>query len=103
VDGDDEAAADEYVHLDRLDMLVAPARSVEDDERVLAIVVELRPLAEPARVLQRERMQPEQLPELGDLRVGGALQLEPEVLVALEQRLDLAAIDRGQDPHGCPS
>ena len=66
------------------------ARRVEDQQHVVAVGVELRPLAELARVLERDRVQAERLAEPLDLLVVGDDEVDPEELVALAQPRDLA-------------
>src|SRR6185436_10675009 len=48
----------------------------------VALVVDLRPLAELLAVLHRERREAEDLPELRELLVAGGLEIEPEELAA---------------------
>ena len=44
------------VDLDRLGRPSSSARAVEDEQQVVVVEVELRPLAELARVLERDRV-----------------------------------------------
>ena len=66
----------------------------------MAVGVELRPLPELARVLERDRVQAQGLAELLDLSVRRAREVDPEELVALAQLGDLLDIDVGEDVHG---
>ena len=52
--------------------------AVEDQQRGVAVVVELGALAELLGVLDRQRMQAEALAELGELLVGAPFELEPK-------------------------
>ena len=66
-DGDHEAAGEVDVDLERLGgprRIARGAGRVEDEQQVVAVRVELRPLAELARVLDRHRVQVERLAEL---------------------------------------
>ena len=65
-------------------------RAEQDQERVRRVVVGLRALGEIAEVVAHERVQVEQFRELRQLVVLGMPDVEPEVLVAVEQGL-----------HGC--
>ena len=75
-------------------------RAVEDDQQVVVVGVELRPLAELERVLERHRMQAERRAEALDLLVGGGDEVDPEELVALTELRDLRFVDRREDVHG---
>ena len=66
VDGDEEALGVEAVHLDQ--PVVVRRRAVHDEEDEVVVVIELGPLAELLRVLDRERMEPEDVAQ--DLEVG---------------------------------
>ena len=76
--GHDPAAADHEVDLDELRLVVARVlglrlpHAVEDDQHLVAVAVELRPLSEVLHVLERERVPAEALAERGELRVGGS-------------------------------
>jgi hypothetical protein len=57
---DDRPSADEDVHLDRLGLAPPVEASAEEDEQhVIAVVVQLRSLAETPGVLERERVESE--------------------------------------------
>jgi len=62
---------------------VFPVRAVEDHEDVVLEVVELRPLAELLRVLDGERVDPEQLGDQLDVLMARRDEVEPEELVAV--------------------
>ena len=99
--GDDVAAAEEGVDLDHLHLApLGLLRPVVDEEHVLAEVVQLRPLAALQRVLQRQRVEPEDVFEFGDLLLARVGEVEPEVLVALQQLGDRVAVDPVEDAHG---
>ena len=83
--------------------LVVRVRRPEDEQHRVRVVVDLRALAELARVLERERMQPEQRAR-GLQRVRRRLlEIEPEELVVRAQRLDPRPVDLGQDLHRRPT
>src|SRR3954454_3661638 len=104
VDGDHATGAEVHVDLDELGRARAGGirGAVEDDQQAVVVVVDLRPLAELARVLDRERRQVEQPPELDDLLVRRRLEVEPEELAALAQRADLVGVEAVQDMHPAP-
>ena len=97
---EDEQAGDVEVDLDpRVLDLVAQRRRVEDHEDVLRVGVDLRALAELARVLERDRVQVEVLAELGEVRVGRVVQVEPEEVVGVAQRGEVRPVRLGEDLH----
>jgi hypothetical protein len=71
VDGDQVAAADEGVDLFQVDPAAAVRvlRPVVDEEHVAAEILELRPLPLLAQVLQRERMEVEDVVEGVDISI----------------------------------
>src|SRR5439155_13291196 len=75
--------------------------AVEDDEGVFPEVLELRPLTELAVVLDRQRMEAEDLPQRNQVVLGRILEVEPEEFVAPQQVVDLRAVQRRQHAHGC--
>ncbi len=77
----------------------APGR-VEDDEDVVLVDVDLRPLAELARVLLRHRVQPERPADALELVRRGRAEVEPEELVTRQLGGDLAVVDLCQDLQG---
>ena len=74
-------------------------RSEEDDQHLLAVAVELRPLSEVLHVLQRERMPAEAPRESVELFVGRIDEVEPEELVARDQRVDRLLVDAVEHLH----
>ena len=65
---------------------VGDAGGVEDEQHGVGVAIELRPLAELARVLERERVQVQSAsPSAVEVVVGGPVQVEPEELVALDE------------------
>jgi hypothetical protein len=85
-DRDHEVAGDVDVDLDRLRHRVVAAghaRGVEDDEDVALVDVELRPLAELARVLERHRVQPELLAQARELIDSRVVEVQPEEVPGL--------------------
>src|SRR5215210_1717352 len=100
---DDERARDVDVDLDGLEQPLARAapapHRVEDEQDAVAVGVELGPLAELARVLERDRVQPEEVAERGEVLVAGVGEVEPEELVALAQRGEAVGIDALEHLH----
>ena len=92
---DDGLAGDVAVDLDRL----AVVHPVVDDEHVIAVVVDLRALAELARVLQGQFVEAEDVAELIDGLDGGVVEVEPEELVAGAQLGDGPGVQGGQRAH----
>ena len=83
--GDQEAIGVETVHFDE-PVGVGVVRGAEHrQEDVVAVVVELRALAESPRVLERQRMEPELLAENLEVGVVGVEHVEPEELPTVEQ------------------
>ena len=81
------------MHLDEA-VGVGRARGAEDDEEdVAVVVVDLGSLVELPRVLERERMEPELLAQ--DLQVAllRLVDVEPEEVSRVEQRLDLVPLE----------
>jgi hypothetical protein len=82
------------VHLDEAVLVrLLGDGAVEDDEDVVVVVVDLRALAELLRVLDRERMEPEDVaqdPVVARVRL---VDVEPEEGVAGEQTLDVLAVE----------
>src|SRR5690349_21239825 len=70
-----------------------PPGPVEHEKDVVAVVVELRALAEVLGVLQRERMKPEDLAEPGQLIGTRIVEVEPEEVIALEMVTDARLVD----------
>ena len=103
-DGHDERARDVDVDLDRLDRrhprLGRAAGRVVDDEDVVAVLVELRPLAELDRVLERDGVQAEDLADHLQVLGAGLGEVEPEELVALVQLREPLPVDGLQHLHG---
>ena len=75
------------------------ARGVEDHQHVVVVDVDLRALAELARVLERERVHAQLLADAGQLVVRRRLQVEPEELVPPEVVGDPRAVERCEDVH----
>ena len=79
VDGDQKALRVEAVHLDQAVIVRRPP--VDDEEDVVVVGLELRPLAEILRVLDRQWMELERLAEDLEVRIVRLLDVEPEELV----------------------
>ena len=79
------------MHLDQ--PVVVGGGAVDDDEDEVVVVVDLRPLAEVLRVLDRQRVEPEDVAE--DLEVARLrlVEVEPEEAAAREQLLDRLAAE----------
>ena len=91
--GDEEALRVEEVHLDEAVDVGRRRGAVDDEEDEVAVVLELRALAELLRVLERERMETEDVAEKREVVRPGVLEVEPEELAAREPRLDRRAVD----------
>ena len=91
MDGDEEALGVEAVHLD--EPVVVGSGTVDDDEDEVVVVVDLRALAEVLGVLDRERVELEDVAEDREVARVGAIEVEPEELPAREQALDRLAIE----------
>jgi hypothetical protein len=73
--------------------------AVEDEQHVVAVLVELRALAEVQRVLDRQLVPAEDPPGVLDgLRPRGE-EVEPEVLAGLPQLGDACFVDAIEDLH----
>ena len=70
--------------------------AVEDEQRVVAVVVELGPLTERTGVVKRKRVEAKQVPQLLHLRVVGSVEVEPEEAVLAQQLPDPLLVDRGE-------
>ncbi len=83
------------MHLDEIVLVVGGA--VDDDEDVVVVLVELRPLAEVLRVLDRERVKPEHVAEERHVSFLGAVEVEPEEGALTEEPVDLSSFDFALD------
>ncbi len=100
VRGDDVAAAEEGVDLVELDLAAFFAdRPVVDEEHVVAEVLQLRSLAAFGQILERERVEGEDLGQRRHLGRAGIGEVEPEVLVALQKAADLVPVDAVEEAH----
>jgi hypothetical protein len=112
-DGHHVAGADEHVRLAELDLAVLHLRRAQDDEERLAVLLELRALVGVARVLDRQLVQAELVPDLVEGGVLGLVQPDPHELSRDLQDLadvvegDVAALaalavrSAVDDGHGC--
>ena len=93
VQRDEVAVGVEAVHLDEPVAVLVARRSEDDEEDVAVVVVDLRPLIEPPRVLERERMEAELLAQ--DLEIAGLrlVDVEPEEVAAGEQLAHPVALE----------
>jgi hypothetical protein len=91
VDGDQKALRVEAVHLDQAVIVRRPP--VDDEEDVIIVGLELCALAEILRVLDRQWMELERLPEDLEVRIVGLLEVEPEELAGTQVLLDRRAVD----------
>ena len=88
------------MHLFQLDLgIAALPHPVVDEEHEVAEVVELRPLPAFGEILERERVEGESLAQRRHLVRAGVGQVQPEVLVALQQPGDLVAVDAVEEAH----
>ena len=91
------------MHLEGVDgrrPLVIDARGVEDEQDVVAVVVELRALAELPAVLERDGVQVEQVLERPEVLVTRPEEVRPEELVAGTQGAQPLRVDGREDLHG---
>ena len=93
VQRDQVAVGVEAVHLDEAVAVLVVGRAEDDEEDVAVVVVDLRPLVEPPRVLERERVEVELLAQ--DLEVGrrGLVDVEPEEAAVGEQLADPVTLE----------
>ena len=100
---DQLARAEVQVHLvDEGGLRRVAEGGVDDDEQAVAVVVDLRALAELLRVVDDEERQAEQPAERVDRLAGGGLEVEPEELAALVEGGDLGGIEAVQNEHPAP-
>src|SRR6185503_12479151 len=96
VHGDQPLLRVEAVHLDRREA-GATAGVVDgpedDEEREVVVLLDLRALAELARVLQRERVQVEGLLQQLEVGLAGIVDVEPEEDAVAQPRLDALGVD----------
>src|SRR6266496_3075732 len=86
MNGDEEALGVEAVHLDQAVLIGRGA--VDDEEDEIVVILDLRPLLEVLRVLDRERVEPEDLAQdLEVIRVR-LVEVEPEEAPARQQLRD---------------
>src|SRR6185503_3205218 len=90
---DEVALRVEDVHLDEPVDVGRRRRPVDDEEDEVIVLLELRALAELLRVLERERMEVENVPQHREVFRLGALEVEPEELAAREPRFDRGSVD----------
>ena len=94
-DGDEVPVGVEAVHLDEPVLVWRPAE--HDEEREVAVVLQLRPLAELHRVFDRKRMKPEELAQTPEVLRRGVDEVEPEEIAGVESLADRVAADRFDD------
>src|ERR1700760_1890936 len=88
------------MNLDRDRRLVAvEPRAVVDEEQLLVVRVPFWTLPELLRVLDREFVQPQDLPECVDLLRVGVVEVEPEELLPGLKLLQNVGIDSGERVH----
>ena len=100
VHGDQPLLRVKAVHLDRREPGAAGGvvDGTEDDEqRVVVEGLELGPLPELARVLQRERVQLEDVAQQREIGLAGVLDIEPEEDPVPQARFDALRVDVGLD------
>jgi hypothetical protein len=74
------------MHLDQ--PVVVWRRAIDNEEDEVVVLVELRPLAELLRVLDRERMKFEDIAKDLKVRLARLIEVEPKEAVIREQLLD---------------
>src|SRR4051812_2957505 len=100
--GHDAPLREVQVGLDRIVLVGLPQRAVEDDQQPVAVVVDLRALAELLAVLDRQRREPEEVPQLGELVVRRRVEVEPERLAAVAGGTNPGGGGEGGDVHPAP-
>ena len=73
--------------------VVVGVGAVDDEEDVVAVLVELRALAEVLRVLERERVEAEDVAQDREVLRAGLLEVEPEERAGGVQLLDLGPVE----------
>ena len=98
VNGDEVPLAVEAVHLD--EPVLVGRGAVEDEESEVVIAVDLGALPEMLRILDRERMELEDVPENLEVRSVGLVEVEPEEAAFGKELADLlgAELDRAASP-----
>jgi hypothetical protein len=86
VNSDEEALRIKAVNLD--EAVVVRSGTADDQEDEIVVVVELRPLPELLRILDRQRVESEHLPENVEVIMVGLVEVEPEELIPSKQLLD---------------
>ena len=81
------------MHLDEPVDVGRRRRPVDDEEDEVVVLLELRALAELLRVLERERVEVENVAQHREVVRLGALEVEPEELAAREPRFDRRSVD----------
>ena len=81
----------EAVHLD--EPVLVGRSTVDDDEGEVVVVVDLRPLAEMLRILDREGVEREHVAQDVEVLRSGLREVEPEELLPRQKPLDLAAVE----------
>ncbi len=90
---DQVAVGVEAVHLDEPVRVVVARRAEHDEEHVAVVVVDLRPLAEAPRVLERERVKAELFPQDLEICCLGSVDVEPEEASFGEQLTQPVALE----------
>jgi len=91
VDGDKELFRVEAVDFDQA--VLVRDRPIDDHEDEVVVVVQLRPLAERLRILDRERVELENITQDGVVRLVRLVDVDSEERLAGEQRLDVLAAE----------
>ena len=89
--GHEVALGVEAVDLD--DVVLVGRGAVDDQEDEVVVLVELGPLPEVHRVLDRQRVEPEYLAEQPEQLVGRAVQVEPPEALLAGEPLEQRAVD----------
>ena len=90
---DEVALRVEDVHLDEAVRVGRGRGPVDDEEDEVVVLLQLRPLAELLGVLERERVEAEDVAQELEVVRLGVLEVEPEEISAREPRLDRGPVD----------
>ena len=102
VHGDDAPLGQVEVDLDGVVALGALQGAVEDDQQAVAVVVDLRALAELLAVLDGQGREIEEVAQLGELVVRRRVEVEPEELAAVAERANPVGVEVVEDVHPAP-
>src|SRR5581483_3413399 len=81
----------EAVHFDQ--SVVVGSSAIDNDEDEVVVDIDLRPLIELLGILDRKRMELEDIAKNAEVLSARTVQVEPEEIVALEETLDRFAVE----------